>query len=257
MATVHNLGLFPRYACPQAKPENFDSGTYVNISTGYQIEHAVAHYWRVKKWRFTVSMVWSEDSPTVAQFEDSFSIFFPQRVGAYLYYESGDLIVDETDLSSVPLSERDLICTGRQTSVLVQRAAVIASSGTYAGGAGTGYSAQYRYFEYVPAYYTQFEILPSFEFEMETNSWAIRAVPFSGNSGVYGILAYKVPGSNFDIPLYAARTRAGSGNDLNVLATLEPAEYWPYDPEDGLGPIYDASSGEELRSPLVTLNEAT
>jgi len=29
--------------------------------------------------------------------------------------------------------------------------------------------------------------------------------------------------------------------------TFFPAEYWPYDPEDGLGPIYDSTTGEQLR----------
>lgn len=28
---------------------------------------------------------------------------------------------------------------------------------------------------------------------------------------------------------------------------VEPTEYWPYDPEDGLGPIYDSTTGAQLR----------
>jgi hypothetical protein len=28
---------------------------------------------------------------------------------------------------------------------------------------------------------------------------------------------------------------------------IEPAEYWPYDPEDGGGPIYDSATGQQLR----------
>jgi hypothetical protein len=28
---------------------------------------------------------------------------------------------------------------------------------------------------------------------------------------------------------------------------LKAIEYWPYDPNDGLGPIYDSTTGEQLR----------
>ena len=41
-------------------------------------------------------------------------------------------------------------------------------------------------------------------------------------------------------------TRAG-----NYVATgkwqFRAIEYWPYDPNDGLGPIYDSTTGEQLR----------
>jgi hypothetical protein len=29
---------------------------------------------------------------------------------------------------------------------------------------------------------------------------------------------------------------------------MTPAEYWPYDPEDGGGPIYDTATGAQLRA---------
>jgi hypothetical protein len=34
---------------------------------------------------------------------------------------------------------------------------------------------------------------------------------------------------------------------LNYLRAT-PAEYWPYDPDDGLGPIYDKDTGAQLRA---------
>jgi hypothetical protein len=35
----------------------------------------------------------------------------------------------------------------------------------------------------------------------------------------------------------------------SITGTFEitPSEYWPYDPNDGLGPIYDSTTGEQLR----------
>jgi hypothetical protein len=36
-------------------------------------------------------------------------------------------------------------------------------------------------------------------------------------------------------------------NDSVGYFILKPAEYWPYDPGDGLGPIYDSATGAQLR----------
>jgi hypothetical protein len=40
--------------------------------------------------------------------------------------------------------------------------------------------------------------------------------------------------------------RFGDGNALGVI-DITATEYWPYDPEDGLGPIYDSATGAQLR----------
>jgi hypothetical protein len=38
-----------------------------------------------------------------------------------------------------------------------------------------------------------------------------------------------------------------NGAPFTFTATVSPSEYWPYDPNDGLGPIYDSTTGEQLR----------
>lgn len=35
--------------------------------------------------------------------------------------------------------------------------------------------------------------------------------------------------------------------DSTGFFTISPSEYWTYDPEDGGGPIYDSTTGEQLR----------
>jgi len=35
---------------------------------------------------------------------------------------------------------------------------------------------------------------------------------------------------------------------LTATIDITPEEYWPYDPSDGLGPIYDATTGAQLRA---------
>jgi len=37
------------------------------------------------------------------------------------------------------------------------------------------------------------------------------------------------------------------GNPYSGTATVKPLEYWEYDPGDGLGPIYDKTTGAQLR----------
>ena len=52
--------------------------------------------------------------------------------------------------------------------------------------------------------------------------------------------ATATPGSYYDNPPVPATDSAG-------YFTISPSEYWPYDPNDGGGPIYDSVTGEQLR----------
>lgn len=49
---------------------------------------------------------------------------------------------------------------------------------------------------------------------------------------------------------YNADTKTLSANGLfgNSYLRMQPAEYWPYDPGDGEGPIYDKDTGRQLRA---------
>jgi hypothetical protein len=56
---------------------------------------------------------------------------------------------------------------------------------------------------------------------------------------------------------FATRYERGSGLSWSAKIDIDsvppsvynfaPLEYWPYDPEDGLGPIYDSATGAQLR----------
>ena len=39
----------------------------------------------------------------------------------------------------------------------------------------------------------------------------------------------------------------GGSSVQNMEVVLEAIEYWPYDPGDGGGPIYDTTTGKQLR----------
>lgn len=46
---------------------------------------------------------------------------------------------------------------------------------------------------------------------------------------------------------FASTFTDGGGTTVSESATLVPSAYWPYDPGDGLGPYYDATTGAPLR----------
>lgn len=143
---------------------------------------------------------------------------------------------------------------------------VWATGGTFAGTSGTNINADI-YWPWIgrPAVFYRtnpgtglIEMLPTIQFEASTVRWtAIRAYPWTvpGNnlplSGTYGTMSYKLLDETFTAPLYATNNRSHLGNFsnfLNATVTLEAIEYWPYDPEDGGGPIYDKDTGSQLRA---------
>jgi hypothetical protein len=65
-----------------------------------------------------------------------------------------------------------------------------------------------------------------------------------------GTFTYEFLGKTYTAPIVARPITFGSSRTpLNVSAyfTLEAIEYWPYDPEDGGGPIYNKDTGAQLR----------
>jgi len=68
------------------------------------------------------------------------------------------------------------------------------------------------------------------------------------------ILEIHVPDSSvIEVPLYDVTPKSGiSQTKFNIEnfgnITLKPKSYFPYDPNDGGGPIYDSETGERLRS---------
>lgn len=69
------------------------------------------------------------------------------------------------------------------------------------------------------------------------------ARPFIATSGNF---VYQSGDLEITRPIYFVRNRPiGLLPAVNIL--VKPHEYWPYNPNDGLGPIYDKVTGEQLR----------
>jgi hypothetical protein len=108
--------------------------------------------------------------------------------------------------------------------------------------------------------------IPAFYRETSNGREYILALNFSALLGRYslygqalglssemdaGTFTYKFLGKTYTAPIVARPISFGSSRTpVNVSAqfTLEATEYWPYDPGDGGGPIYDSSTGEQLRN---------
>ena len=122
--------------------------------------------------------------------------------------------------------------------------------------AGTYVEAELRHkYTDPPAFYrvedgSVIQAFTPFYFTARTARWTIRATPFDG-SFTYGTFTIVILGQEFEVPLYAINSRSSLPeftNTLNVSARLEPLEYWPYDPGDDGGPIYDSTTGQQLRA---------
>jgi hypothetical protein len=60
--------------------------------------------------------------------------------------------------------------------------------------------------------------------------------------GTNGTWELNFSGYSFTKPLYKVLS-----NSAPASVVMNAVEYWPYDPGDGKGPIYDSATGEQLR----------
>ena len=65
--------------------------------------------------------------------------------------------------------------------------------------------------------------------------------------GTNGTWVLNFAGYSITKPLYRTLPNSGSINIGPASIVMNAIEYWPYDPEDGKGPIYDSATGEQLR----------
>jgi hypothetical protein len=88
--------------------------------------------------------------------------------------------------------------------------------------------------------------------ERKSNRVSTSFGPVPSGANVTLTIGFPWGDKDFTLPLYrfliftgeTADTALPSIADLSVKLSFE---YWPYDPNDGLGPIYDSATGEQLR----------
>lgn len=302
-----NLGLFPRglNGCiPTDWPQEYVSGEspiiYANVFESRQhpdiwmsLTDVMAMYWRVKKWKWSVSMNWAEIDNTVASY--SFNEVREVWAGGLSFLEKeNSVIVTDIQSEEPTTDERSLVC-GFPTPEAAQLvsfdgappievisyssahfAARIGEIWTASGGEDQGVTsdvgrAYIRWggemtdvsgltsLPYPPAYarknqQDKWEYMPTIGVTLDAGAasrWQIRVFPdLEGQEESYGTMTYKFLDKTYECPIYATNSSSGDPdftNTLQINATLEAIDYWPYDPGDGGGGIYSATTGDKLR----------
>jgi hypothetical protein len=274
MPTVTKLGLFPSSnSCPQdgiAPPMiqfDFEGTTPLTTSPcivqGMTAEQAVSFIWRVKSWRLSWTLEWRW-LYTIYEYneeEDQYN----RTAREYLIGTDSR----ESDIYSSLGNEKTIVCTRGEwrnfeeedgRSIFIPVDAFYLNDGEYSidaqFGVGTPLFEDYKILIGNSAGSEQDLPSGAIPFLQRVNlkiKWLSHE--FDGLIGIEGS-----PENSNDFPA-GAQTRDGDAivsdpfNDttptfLEITSsdfTLEAVEYWPYDPNDGLGPIYDSSTGEQLR----------
>ena len=174
-------------------------------------EYAVPMWWRVKRWSLetTYTIFAGFADPPVSETYSSSNIF---------------------NIPSVYQSETDLITAGSLPGTTIK----IPSDFTF------GFVLQGFLLD------GALVLGPNFAFSADAQD--MEGISTSGQYGQRGSLSVSYCGLEFIAPLKLDAPDFETLYDLtNMDATLTATEYWPYDPGDGKGPIYDSATGEQMR----------
>lgn len=287
MGSFSSFGFFPNtvFSCPFPEITIVDANQIGALWPDVWMppQYALAMYWRVKRWRFTFSIQWRELSEESGGETFNYSKEIEFSTGQLKIIEEqkiNGIFVPERDLfvDSVPANESQLICGPKpkeyQEEITLDDGSVIVQTNTFENvfyGQIIGRITDRGPFaasliqqnkkttsnpnsRFVPAIMIRdgedgLEMSPAINFSARTQRWTfIRARSFpSAFENTYGTFNYKLLGRTFSTNIYAFNNRTNQAL-LSVFANLEAIEYWPYDPLDGNGPIYNTSSGTQIRS---------
>jgi hypothetical protein len=273
MATVRHFGLFSLITpdefnenlvpfCPTqvaAGSAGFDEGIWLSPY------YATAAYWRAKRWRVSYDITWFVTGTTPAPFYQEFTYSNNMEVSVG-QYESNSYDPDTTppppwgEAYSV---ETRLIC-GRNSvqpqpdnpdSVINSLFLVRMASGILTAGgriSSTTMEAGYslNFLEYKinnGSIFYRMPLSPSgFFYTASNGSGGLSSASASSQRATQSdAFKLRLLGEEFTCDIY---TQIRSNTEvLSIEVILEATEYWPYDPEDGLGPIYDSATGAQLR----------
>jgi hypothetical protein len=211
MASIRHLGLFPW--C-------FDPATSF-FSKADLLKYAVPMWWRVKEWTLdaTADILANSDPPAT----DTYSGTFVFRITDYPL----------TVLSTATFqTEKDLVIAGK--------------AGTSFGTFGPAYDWSFDALLGDFAVELTLTIGPNFEFRAFSGDTP--PIATNGDGAQVGSITSNFCGLSFSAPIKRILPFYDSLYVFeNFKSTLTATEYWPYNPNDGGGPIYDSATGTQLR----------
>jgi hypothetical protein len=176
-----------------------------------ELATALKWYWRVKKWRFIGEA--TDGSVTVSQ---------NQIITNNASYELGEFSVEQ------PTTEKGLVCDYGTRAI-------------YNDGQDDEFGL-YLYDEIADPRAIRYndETYPSVIAFIWVDGilFSTASIP---NAAAFGLAT--IDGTAFNLTTGDETVTPG----FSASITITPEEYWPYDPGDGLGPIYDSATGAQLR----------
>jgi hypothetical protein len=251
MATVKHLGLFPW--CPYKDKQSVIDTLYfgnqspfegqISIFEGLKVptSDAVAMFWRVKKWRVHGQIQASAGGP--AQ-----TIPFDVTVGPEIESEKNYVCryFDGDFWLNIPWSEgtfeaqlEDLNTPTAFTFNIVFFYSVSLLPANFRNGFAHLADTQEQ---------PQGQPRQLFVWNFASLSDGDGGIAYTQLSsfGGEGRVEYEIPVTFLDKTYSLKKYILGSTGEESFNITA--SEYWPYDPEDGGGPIYDSETGEQLRA---------
>jgi hypothetical protein len=248
MATVRHLGLFPEpfsEKCPTLVNTqdiiigNLEfSGDLISqaaqLNAWMTLDQVMAFIWRVKTWRITHS------SSYTLSYAGPFPLDFDELKDNYKVDESfpPNFVTDEKQLSCglyFEWSESDNVFGNRND---------ISQSHGYR-------PAQINYHAPTNMFRPYIGVFRFGQARFYPNIFEPSEVGFDDHPPFYGevgsvTLQMSAVGYLQSFPIYAY-IDPNDEIEASFSHTIAAEEYWPYDPNDGLGPIYDSATGEQLR----------
>jgi hypothetical protein len=204
----------------------------------------MAAWWRVAAWRFSIDYAGSvtEDGET----------FSHGTLQASYILERGETVIDDPEFP-----ERFGAFVGTEQNLVCDEQGGAAT--TYTGLESTP-SGSFRFdFSLMPGN-APVQILQNnteglwvfgSSFEMDTvltQGLLGNTVAAGPNLTQVGVFTFSIFEEEFSAPINLIRDRPDLGGASYFCdAKIEPHSFFPYDPGDGLGPIYDSVTGEQLR----------
>lgn len=251
MATVRHLGLFP-FCVAKYPPNNgittFEVGDFTQYPLTIPLKHACLLWWRVKEWE--LSFVYSR----FRQYAD----------GSYDEINNTPVILNTKDstfrtIKADVKNEKELVCFGsyEESSVLYQW--TWQATETYYNPGPPPVSGT-RTISLTAEFGTNWDtqslgFCPAFSLKQDPRQTWLWAA-FYVAAAEFGTLKTEMPIATGNITLdkvdYEFKLgSSGPGAPVGSVSLsdvkIAPSQWYEYNPNDGLGPIYDKQTGSQLR----------
>ena len=215
-ATGKHLGLFP-FCIANEFPDDLGGLPVERIyPIGVELDRAVKWFWRVKKWKAVYTL--NDFSKEVIFWNNGVSTFVVNTGGGLSYFDTLN-----------PETEKDLICKiGTRFAEYFEFNSGFSFS-LFSVVLHASQQPQPAVVRQGDLYYPRFgcEILHGIDY-MSTIGIIVEDIPID------------IDLDGITVPAFLTNADSGS-------LSISIHEYWPYDPEDGRGPIYDSATGAQLR----------